>query len=621
MRPHRLAAVCVLFLILACCWNLIGQAGTGLATQPLAGLFAQVTGTTVLWQGSVVSVNTQTVALTGSATNYLEFNGGTKIVDNVNTSFDAGAIPIAVVNTSNVGITSINDARPGWVAGSGASPAGPAGAVFLASTNPCTSVAGCLQLVDDDSTNNCGSSLTAWISSINSYAGPGSPKVLFYGSGSGKAFLFSNCNLVFTIPVDLDGDATFDAGTNTSANLIQFGPTGLSGFSNAQLPPYRLTGKFTFVGGADLTAAGIEAEQYISQVQIENASFVNFGAGNATLGNCTNYGMQFDGHNNEIGIQHIRWWSFDSTSGRCGINNASAAAGSNTARYNDIHMLSTAAPGFTTPCGSQGIVEGGSSSAITGSSLYGFGIDIRVAGPNAQISNVNLQSAGCTAKGKTGPIQYGANGSSTAIPGLVVFNNHVSEGSTDNFVQVAGDSTATLQAAQIVNNYNDGSTINLVPNGLTCTTSGTSQSFPGCNLTGNIGFTAQGGGSGWTLATYDVQGGAATGLTGNLSSTALYTPVLGSISRISCYVVETRAATSSSTLPSCSVGYTDLDTSVSESLAATQTSTANSVGTVEQGSVVIVNTTGGLTYSTSGYASSGATSMQYTVRVRTEIIY
>jgi hypothetical protein len=113
----------------------------------------------------------------------------------------------------------------------------------------------------------------------------------------------------------------------------------------------------------------------------------------------------------------------------------------------------------------------------------------------------------------------------------------------------------------------------------------------------------------------------------NISATTLLTVpanVQGTY-RLDCYVVETQAATTSSTLPACNVKYTDNDTSTVETIILTTTSAANAVGTVganattaipafqaQPGTVIQILTT--------SYASSGATVMQFAVHAKLELL-
>jgi len=134
------------------------------------------------------------------------------------------------------------------------------------------------------------------------------------------------------------------------------------------------------------------------------------------------------------------------------------------------------------------------------------------------------------------------------------------------------------------------------------------------------------------VAASTAQVGGAVDLTAqgaNIGSTAV--PGLSSATAgkylVSCYTVVTRAATTSSTLPFCEVTWTDQDTSTAgEASVQGCTNTANLVGSLNFTSCTNVNPSligvanaTSINYLTSGYVSSGATSMQYAVHVR--IVY
>lgn len=124
-----------------------------------------------------------------------------------------------------------------------------------------------------------------------------------------------------------------------------------------------------------------------------------------------------------------------------------------------------------------------------------------------------------------------------------------------------------------------------------------------------------------------------TGLTANVGATTLYAvPASGEgMYRVSAYVVETVAGSVSSTLPNVQVVYTDKDSNTSVTLDVTpilgiagigQTGalTANTVGTVASGVVVIyVKLSTTIQYLTTNYASTLA-GMTYALRIRLEAI-
>jgi len=96
--------------------------------------------------------------------------------------------------------------------------------------------------------------------------------------------------------------------------------------------------------------------------------------------------------------------------------------------------------------------------------------------------------------------------------------------------------------------------------------------------------------------------------------------------RASFYLVETQVATTSSTLPQAFVSWTDNDTNQTPTAVLTNGSTANVVGTTSTAQAPngqgIIQARPGTTiqFSTSGYASVGATAMQYAVHVKLEYL-
>jgi len=112
---------------------------------------------------------------------------------------------------------------------------------------------------------------------------------------------------------------------------------------------------------------------------------------------------------------------------------------------------------------------------------------------------------------------------------------------------------------------------------------------------------------------------------GNIGATTLVTPGANGFYHFSCYLVLTRAATTSSTLPNCVVGWNDADTATAETASMTQTSTGNTVGLLASSPGNLLNVGSifaqsgvAITYSTTNYLSSGGTSMQYAIHVRLE---
>ena len=132
-------------------------------------------------------------------------------------------------------------------------------------------------------------------------------------------------------------------------------------------------------------------------------------------------------------------------------------------------------------------------------------------------------------------------------------------------------------------------------------------------------------GAGGAVAKFD-----ATAQAANIPATTLYTVPVGKSGtyRISAYAVVTQAATTSSTLPQISYLYTDNDTGVSNGpYGLAGSSGVNTVGGTNSDlgaplSPGIFNAQVGsaIKFSTVGYASSGATPMQYAIHVKLEYL-
>lgn len=102
--------------------------------------------------------------------------------------------------------------------------------------------------------------------------------------------------------------------------------------------------------------------------------------------------------------------------------------------------------------------------------------------------------------------------------------------------------------------------------------------------------------------------------------TLLSAPATG-VYRVTVYSIVTQAATNSSTLPSNTVGWTDPTSSITQSFAATATNSGNTTTTFVQNSILIYAKTGtNITLTQAGFASSGATGMQFTIVATVEAL-
>lgn len=121
-----------------------------------------------------------------------------------------------------------------------------------------------------------------------------------------------------------------------------------------------------------------------------------------------------------------------------------------------------------------------------------------------------------------------------------------------------------------------------------------------------------------------------TGLTAAVPLTTLYTPNVDGCALLSIYAIVTRAASSSSTLGKFTLSYTDRDTGAVVSVDvllqdlsgawSNVGAAANVVGTFLSGSFIINAKAGTDVRFQMAYASSGATKMQYTIRVSAAIV-
>jgi hypothetical protein len=119
---------------------------------------------------------------------------------------------------------------------------------------------------------------------------------------------------------------------------------------------------------------------------------------------------------------------------------------------------------------------------------------------------------------------------------------------------------------------------------------------------------------------------------GNFAAATLYTvpPNAGGMYRVSCQMVITQVATTSSVLPNCQVIWIDVDTSLGEFTNLTFTSTSNTLGQVGLSASganaspepQIINAKAGslIQWLTANYASVGATPMQYAVHIKLEYL-
>ena len=539
-------------------------------------------------------------------------------------TFSSGAASVTITMSSPVPVIG------GGGIGGGGTASQVAGAGNLAQdafviTTACGGRPNCLQLVDDDSTDNCGTPLTTFMAAINAYAGPGEPQLIIEGSGTGKSYKFATagCHLEFDIPAVIHDFATIDfAQPATTANGVQFSPNNLVAQAANGIPKFDWDGG-VFIGGANLTNAIFECEPFSNNCVITHVDFMNAGAGHASGGACTNWSILFDPHVFEGTVEYTHWHFNDSVVGRCGYWN-NTANGSNTVFYTHNTMGGAMGNGIPpTVCSNVGIFEGGFYGDLSYNNLYGFDADIRTIGVGTRIDHNTLDSAKCTLGGVNAVIQYGGIGTADAVLQHSIEQNNV-EGAHVTFLFAKAGDTGASTISDVVIAGNQGSNDSGAPPSVIdsspCLISNVSNGTA-CYQTGNVAINTGNPGNGWCTGTTCGQL-LQQNDTANVSAATVVSIPYGTNYIVTCQVILERAATTSSTLPTCAINWTDLLSSVAQSTNVTPTwasgtagcsgSTTNTVGNSCQGTTVaLAKATTNLTVTTSGYASSGATTMQY----------
>ena len=105
----------------------------------------------------------------------------------------------------------------------------------------------------------------------------------------------------------------------------------------------------------------------------------------------------------------------------------------------------------------------------------------------------------------------------------------------------------------------------------------------------------------------------------NIAATTLLAVTATGLYRVSAYIIRTQVATTSSTLPSVVITWTDADNSAGQTFTLTPTNATNTLVTPQQASMVVdALTATNIRYATTGYASVGGTPMQYALHLRLE---
>jgi len=506
----------------------VASAPSGACTQnlpdeqvvTLGTLYTCQSGTwTLIGSGGGGSFN----ALTGDATS--TSTGGATTVKGLNGTLLSGLATGPLYNTTTTGAPFIGTPTP------------TSSIFYIASA--CNGLSNCLQWVDDDSTDNCGSATTAFMTAINSYAGPGEAHVYIEGSGSGKAYKLASCNLAFTGPAGTGGTAgsasiqsfaTIDC-AQTGGNCIQGGNTGCptgGSFYSTGCHDFTWRGG-TFTNGAGLGTAIFEIEPGLYIDVIDDVNFNNTGAGNATLGTCTNYSVQWD---TWIGTSEFSRNKFQgNVSGQCFSRNVDQNGGANTLVFTSNTIEHTTPALSFGPCG--GILHSDSSmhTSIGNNTLYGFAVVLdfyKAAAAGAEggwiATGNSLDTGGCTVSGGvSASVQFGLPSNNGAVGPVTLSNNN---GYTSPLIAEYPGSSAAMQGWSATgNNTTQGSSFLIGGSSTGCL------SFNGipCYIGANPGYPTTGSGgvayTGFTVL------GSAGGLTWPPSAaTPVFSPVAGVVS-------------------------------------------------------------------------------------------
>lgn len=199
---------------------------------------------------------------------------------------------------------------------------------------------------------------------------------------------------------------------------------------------------------------------------------------------------------------------------------------------------------------------------------------------NAAVANLSGTNTGDQTITLTGDVTGTGTGSFAATIGATKVTNAMLAGSITS-AKLVGTDIATLAR-------------NSSYNGITSVSNGLSQ----------------------IVATID-----ATTQAANIGTATLYAVPSAGFYRVSIYITVTQAATTSSTMPSTTIAYTDGNSGTnSHSTTTTATNASNSLTTsfAQTTYVLYAKASTNITYATGSYASTGATVMQYALRIKVE---
>ena len=158
-----------------------------------------------------------------------------------------------------------------------------------------------------------------------------------------------------------------------------------------------------------MSTACFEVEPGIAESVIDDVTFQNTGAGNATIGSCTNYSVQWDTFNGSPEFSRNKYYG--TVAGQCFTNNNDQTGGANTIIYTNNTILHNGGSGN---CGSQGLYDSSSHSTIDNNTIYGFSSAITLASNGTGFPGSFLGDGGWMISGNNLDYSQGCNGAVNA---------------------------------------------------------------------------------------------------------------------------------------------------------------------------------------------------------------
>jgi len=297
----------------------------------------------------------------------------------------------------------------------------------------------------------------------------------------------------------------------------------------------------------------------------------------------------------------------------------------------DLNNAATARTNLGLVIGTNVLAPNGSAASLTGltsgqvTTALGF-TPYNATNPNNYISSVPAQTFASLTGKPTTLAGYGitdnvllTNGNGSALTGLTA--SQVGLGNVTNESKATMFTSPTFTGSAVLGTPASGTLTNCTFPTLNQNTTGsaatltTARTINGVSFNGSANITVTAAAT--TLGVIDLTAQAA-----NIATTTLYAVPATGMYRVSIYISTTQAATTSSTLPSTTITYTDGVSSSVHSTVTTATSALNSLltGFAQTSYICYAKTGTNIQYQTSGYLSVGASPMQFQLRIRVEAL-